>query len=456
MWTNRERCAIDSPLYSAISLIAAILLVLLNGFFVLSEFSLVKVRKTRLEELSQQGNSRASLALKIVASFDTYLGATQLGITLSSLALGWLGEPAVASLLELLLGMYLPESSLLITTISIAIGFTIITYLHIVLGELVPKSMAIQRAESMALLVVWPLYVFHKIGYPIIILFNRTARLILSFMGIKAANEADLAHSEEELRMIVSASHRGGVLDQMESEIIDNVFDFADRLAREIMIPRQDMICLFADDPYEENMRVVKETNHTRYPLCLEDKDHVIGMIHLRDLMDFDLCRATERDLTTIMREVIVVPEGMSVAKLLQVMRRKRIHLAVVADEYGGTAGLVALEDVIEEIVGDIHDEHDEVVDKEIQRLADGAYEFDGRVLLDEVADLLNFRLDEHEEDTIGGYIFGLLGRRPEIGDKVNIEDYSFEILKVNGFRIVRVKAVALPVSIIDNEEQNQ
>lgn len=426
-------------------LVVALVLVLINGFFVLSEFSLVKIRKTRLEELSQQGNARAALALRIVSSFDTYLGATQLGITLASLALGWLGEPAVAALLRPIFSTYLSASPWVTTTVSLVLGFTLITYLHIVLGELVPKSMAIQRTEDLALLIVWPLYIFHKIGYPIILLFNRTARAILGFIGMKAVNEADLAHSEEELRMLVNASHRGGVLDQMESEIIDNVFDFADRMAREIMVPRQDMICLYADDSYEENLKLVQETNHTRYPLCVDDKDHVIGMIHLRDLMDFNLCsRSTGRDLTIIMREIIVVPEGMSVAKLLQVMRRKRIHLAVVADEYGGTAGLVALEDVLEEIVGEIEDEHDEIAEKEIQRLADGSYEFDGRVLLDEVIELLDIRLDDHEEDTIGGYIFGVLGRRPEIGDKVNIGDYAFEILTVTGFRIVRVKALTL------------
>ncbi|MDF2875887.1 MAG: hypothetical protein K0R22_2570 [Sporomusa sp.] len=417
----------------------------------LAEFSLVKIRKTRLEELAHQGNSRAKLALKVVASFDTYLGATQLGITLASLALGWLGEPAISSLLEPVLLTYVPLSEWMITAISIALGFILITFLHIVIGELVPKSMAIQRAENMALACVWPLYIFHKLGYPIILLFNRTAQFILGMLGIKAVNEADLTHSEEELRMIVSASHRGGVLNQMESELIDNVFDFADRLAREIMLPRQDMICLFADDTFAENMKVVRETGHTRYPLCVEDKDHIIGMVHIRDLMDFDISSDSERDLTSIVREILVVPEGMSVAHLLQVMRRKRTHLAVVADEYGGTAGLVALEDVIEEIVGDIQDEHDVIEDIEIQRLSDGSYEFDGRVLLDDVTELLNIRLEDHEEDTVGGYIFGMLGRRPEIGDKVNIGDYSFEVLRVNGFRVVRVKAVPLfPLEIAE------
>lgn len=413
----------------------------------------MKVRKTRLEELVQQGNTRARLALKVVTSFDTYLGATQLGITLASLALGWIGEPAVADLIEPVILAYFPEAAWLVTTLSIAIGFTVITFFHIVLGELVPKSMAIQQAEKLALFAVVPLYIFHRLGYPIIVLFNKAAKAILNGMGMKAANETELAHSEDELRMIVSASHRGGVLDQMESELIDNVFDFADRLAREVMVPRQDMCCLFTDDSFEENMRVVRETGHTRYPLCTEDKDHVIGMVHIRDLMDLDLNDTENKNLNAVMREILVVPEGMSVAKLLQFMRRKRTHLAVVADEYGGTAGLVALEDVLEEIVGDIQDEHDNDEEAEVRRFPDGSYEFDGKVLLDDVAELLNIRLEEPEEDTIGGYIFGSLGRRPEIGDKINIGDYTFEVLQVNGFRVVRVKAIPIDSSLIMAEE---
>lgn len=434
-------------------LVTAVFLVFVNGFFVIAEFALVKVRKTRLEELVQQGNSRARLALKVVTSFDTYLGATQLGITLASLALGWIGEPAVADLIEPVILAYFPGSAWLVTTLSIAIGFTVITFFHIVLGELVPKSMAIQQAEKLALFAVVPLYIFHRLGYPIIVLFNKAAKAILNVMGMKSANETELAHSEDELRMIVSASHRGGVLDQMESELIDNVFDFADRLAREVMVPRQDMCCLFTEDTFEENMRVVRETGHTRYPLCTEDKDHVIGMVHIRDLMDLDMNDTESKNLNAVMREILVVPEGMSVAKLLQFMRRKRTHLAVVADEYGGTAGLVALEDVLEEIVGDIQDEHDNDEEAEVKRFPDGCYEFDGRVLLDDVAELLNIRLEEPEEDTIGGYIFGSLGRRPEIGDKVNIGDYTFEVLQVNGFRVVRVKAIPIDSSVVMAEE---
>jgi len=329
---------------------------------------------------------------------------------------------------------------LLLHTISVTLGFTIISFLHIVIGELVPKSIAIQRVEDAVLFIAFPLYLFHQLGYPVIVLFNRVANAILGLMNITPATEASLAHSEEELRMIVSASQRGGVLDKMESELIDNVFDFADRVVREVMVPRQDMICLFIEDSFEENMRVVREGGHTRYPLCEEDKDHVLGMIHIRDLMDFDMTDSEPKVLQSIMREILVVPEGMPVAKLLQLMRRKRTHLAVVADEYGGTAGLVAMEDVLEEIVGDIQDEHDEG-NVEILRLPNGAYEFDGRVLLEDVAEILNIHLEEHEEDTIGGHIFGILGRIPEVEDQVIIDTYKFHVLEVNGFRVVRVKA---------------
>ncbi|NCB75636.1 MAG: HlyC/CorC family transporter [Negativicutes bacterium] len=424
---------------------AALCLVAINGFFVVAEFSLVRVRKTRLEELVHQGNIRAKLTMRIVSAIDTYLSAIQLGVTLASLALGWLGEAAIASLLEPALRFFAPDSMLLAHSVSIIIGFTLITLMHVVLGELIPKSLAIQQTEKMALLVSRPLYLFHKVGYPVITLFDHTAAFFLRHLDIKRASESELAHSEEELRMLVSASRRGGVLDPMESELIDNVFDFADRIAREVMVPRQDMVCLFMEKSYEENLQVVRESNHTRYPLCLRDKDHVIGMIHLRDLMYNEFETTPLGDIKRLMREILVVPESMSVAKLLQLMRRRRIHMAVVIDEYGGTAGLVSLEDIIEEIVGEIQDEHDEVLEREVQRGLDGSFEFDGLVLLDEVFSLLNLRQDEHEEDTLGGYIFGKLGRRPEIGDSVPIGSYQFTVLRVTGFRITRVRAVPLP-----------
>jgi len=433
--------AIDGPAHSMTALIAVIVLLGVNGFFVLAEFALVRIRKTRLEELAQRGDKRASLALKMVARLDSYLSAVQLGVTLASLGLGWLGEPAVASFIEPLVFQYFPGATIMLRTVSLLLSFSVVTFVTVVLGELIPKNIAMQKTESVLLWAVWPLYIFHQLGWPIITLFDRSARILLNLLGIKPAKESDMAHSEEELRMIVSASRRGGVLDQMESELIDNVFDFADRLAREIMIPRRDMVCLFVDDPYEDNLRIVMDTAHTRYPLCRGDKDHVLGMVHIRDLMNYNGTRHENPELTSVMREVLMVPEGMSVAKLLQLMRHKRIHLSVVVDEYGGTAGLVALEDVIEEIVGNIQDEHDKPMEPEIQRMPDGSFQFDGGVVLDDVLKLLNIPLDEHEEDTVGGYIFGLLGRQPAKGDMVEIGEYQFKILKTDGFRILRVLA---------------
>ena len=423
------------------ALFAAVVLLGINGFFVLAEFALVRIRSTRLEELAHRGDNRASLALKMLGRIDSYLSAVQLGVTLASLGLGWLGEPAVAAYIEPFVFQYFPGSTIVLRSVSLLLSFFVVTFVTVVIGELIPKNVAMQKTESVLLWSVWPLYVFHKMGWPIIALFDRSARILLNLMGVEPARDSDMAHSEDELRMIVSASRRGGVLDQMESELIDNVFDFADRMAREVMIPRRDMVCLFVDDPFEDNLRVVMDTAHTRYPLCKDDKDHVLGMIHIRDLMSYNGTRHENPELTSVMREVLMVPEGMSVAKLLQLMRHKRIHLAVVVDEYGGTAGLVALEDVIEEIVGNIQDEHDKPKEPEIQRMPDGSFQFDGGVLLDDVLKLLNIRLDEHEEDTVGGYIFGMLGRQPTKGDQVEIGEYQFKVLKTDGFRILRVLA---------------
>ncbi len=240
------------------------------------------------------------------------------------------------------------------------------------------------------------------------------------------------------MRKLVSASEKGGSIDPVESKLIDNVFDFADRVAREVMVPRQDMICLFTDDSLEENLKVIEQTGHTRYPLCTDDRDHIIGMVHIRELMNID-AKSTTFALTQVMREMEVVPESMSIAKILQLMQQKHVQMAVVADEYGGTAGLVTMEDLLEEIVGDIQDEHDEDM-PEVNKLADGSCVFDGLVLLDEVSDVLNIQFEEPEEDTIGGYVFGLLGRQPEVGDIVVSEGYRFEVLASTGFRVLRVK----------------
>ena len=254
------------------------------------------------------------------------------------------------------------------------------------------------------------------------------------------------AKSEDEIRSLVSTSERHGKIDHVEGSMIDNVFDFADRVAREVMVPRQDMKCLFLEDALADNMAVVRTSHHTRYPLCVEDKDQVIGTIHVRDLLNIKSGQASF-DLRRLMRPIVVIPEAMPIPRALRLMQQRHVQMVLVADEYGGTAGLITMEDLVEEIVGEIQDEHEAEEPPDILPLADGCYEFDGMVLLDDIADMLLITFEEPEEDTIGGYIFGLLGRKPEVGDKVHIAGYAFKILKTEGFRVVRVQAAPLPAA---------
>ncbi len=418
----------------------------------MAEYSLVRIRKGRLEELIEQGNTGASLVLRMVGSLDAYLNVAQLGNTVTSLALGWFGGRLLVDVFYKYLPLLL-QDLWTISIFTVVCAFAVLLCLQVVLGEFMPRILALGKVEKVSLFVARPLYLFYIVTYPLSVIFSRISKALLQLFGINPVPDADITHSEDELRMIVSASERGGVLDHVESRLIDNVFDFADRVAREVMVPRQDMVCLFTDDSLAENFMVTRKTGHTRYPLCTDDRDHIIGMIHIRDLMD--VSESDEQfDLRTVMRPIEVVPESMSIAKILQIMQKKHIQMAAVADEYGGTAGLVTMEDLLEEIVGDIQDEHDTDM-PEISRSADGSYVFDGLVLLDEVSEIFNIKFDEPEEDTIGGFVFGLLGRQPENGDKVMVDGYTFEVLDSTGFRVLRVK-VKPPLHAGEEEKANE
>ena len=441
----------DSPSsYTFLKIFAAIFFVAVNAFFVIAEFSIVKIRRSRLEEIESHGNKKAKLAIKITSSLDSYLSATQLGITLASLALGWIGEPALAVIMDPLFGTWLKDDPILMHSISIAVAFTIITLLHVVFGELVPKSIAIQKTETAVMLVARPLFLFAQMFRPVIYCFDTMAAFALKLVGIQPAHSIDLVHSEEEIKLIAGASQRGGIIDKTESEIIKNAVDFSDKIAREIMVPRQDMECLYLESSYEENFETVKTSNHTRYPVCDEDKDNIVGMVHLRDI----LMKEGEKDITKMLREVLFVPESLSVSEVLHTMKKRRIHMAIVIDEYGGTSGLISMEDVLEELVGDIQDEHDTTDDVYEKRLDDGTFEFLGMTLLDEAMEYMGLRpLEEHEEDTIGGYVFGLLARKPKVGDVVDCPLCTFEILETDGFRVKKVKAF---LKQSENEEEEE
>ena len=414
------------------------MLVGLNGVFVAAEFAMVKVRKTRLAELAENGSRRAQSALDVTSQLDAYLSACQLGITLASLGLGWLGEPAITTLIEPLFLGVAGWNTIYTHTIAVVIAFLFISFMHIVLGELVPKSLAIQKAEDIALGTASFLKVIYWIFYPIIWSLNSIANVVLRILKIEPANEADLSHSEEELRMLVDASQKHGYLDKMEGKLLDNVFEFSDRIASEVMIPRQDMVCIFIQDTFEEILEIVKEYGHTRYLLCDDDKDHVLGLVHMRDIFRLQE-QEGEKDITQIRRDIIVVPEGMPISHLVQKMRSQRTHMAIVVDEFGGSAGLVTIEDMLEELVGEIYDEF-ELEQPPIQKVAEYEYFLNGRVLMEEVSELLGIELEEETVSTIGGYVFSRLGRRPNKGDTIYFDGFHFEVIEVIGFRITKVK----------------
>ncbi len=420
----------------------ALFLVVLNGFFVAAEFSLVKVRKTRLAELEENGSKKAAVALEVTSKLDAYLSACQLGITLASLGLGWLGEPAIASLLEPLFSGIVGWSPVYTHTVALIFAFLMITFLHIVLGELVPKSLAIQSAEKTALATAGLLKMFYRIFYPAIFVLNGLANAILRLLGMVPANEADLAHTEEELRMLVDASERHGFLDKMESTLLDNVFEFSDRIAGEVMVPRQDMVCLYIQDTIDEALDVIKEYGHTRYPLCDDDKDNVIGMIHVRDMIS--IRDNPVKDISQIKRDILIVPEGVPISHLVQKMRSQRTHMAVVADEFGGTAGLVTIEDLLEELVGEIYDEFDRE-QPHVKKVNETDYEVNGRVLLEDISEMLDIDIDEEGITTIGGYIFTQISRKPRNGDEVSFDGYVFQAAEVVGSRILKVKIIKKP-----------
>lgn len=441
------------PYQSALMIILALVLVFLNGFFVLSEFAIVKVRRSKLEELVKNGaGGSALLALKISNSLNSYLSATQLGITLSSLALGWIGEPAIAKLFNALFLVVLGSENFVVAhTFGFVVAFILITLLHVVLGELVPKSIAIAKAEQMALLVARPLHYFSVLLYPFIQLFDALSNAVLRLLGIRSANEYEVAHSDEELKIIVGESLKRGFIDSVEGEIIKNAVDFSDTVAKEIMTPRKDMICLDAEESYEENLRIVVQTNHTRYPYCKEGKDNILGMIYIRDLLQ-DIVKET-RDLGMIVRQPLIVPENSSISEILKKMNKDQVHTALVVDEYGGTSGLLTMEDIIEEIIGEISDEYD-LKNEEIFQIDEGIYRANGMLSLEDVEEKMGVKLSgDHEYVTLGGYVFNLLGSLPLVGESIEDEVCVFEVLEVDG---ARIKELKITKKILDLEEEKE
>lgn len=419
------------------NILAIIFLVALNGFFVAAEFAIVKIRNSRLDMLIQEGNRRAVYARKVTEHLDAYLSVTQLGITLASLGLGWFGEPAVAYMLEPVFQKFgVPPH--LEHTIAFIVGFSVITALHIVLGELVPKSLAIQKTEGVVLWVSWPLLIFNKLMYPAVWLLNNIANRILRSIGVEPATEAEEAHNEEEIRILMEESHKHGYIDKTELTYLDNVFSFADRQAADIMVPRTDMICLYLDNSFEENINIALQERMTRYPICDDDKDHIIGFLHIKDLLRA-LNEGQKPDLRSLARNVIVVPESLPISKLLQTLQKHRSQLAIIIDEYGGTAGMVTIEDILEEIVGEIQDEFDEER-AEIEQKDGTTYSVDGKVPLADINHHFYLNISDETCDTIGGWVYTMLDFAPAVGRSFEYEGKVFIVEEMSKMRILRVK----------------
>jgi CBS domain containing-hemolysin-like protein len=426
-------------------IVVALAVVAINAFFVAAEFAIVRVRVTRVEELVQRGVRRAAAAREVLRNLDAMISACQLGITLASLALGWIGEPAFAHLLEPMffwMGRFGTGAS---HTVAIVASFLLITFLHVVVGELVPKTVAISHAESTALAVSWPLRLFRFLFYPLIAIMNRSANVLVRAMRLTPPTEASLAHSEAELRMILAVSRKSGVLSESHGRLLANALDFADRAVRQIMVPRADVLWLDLNRSYAENAARAREFGHTRLPLCDGTIDQVVGIVHLKDLFIAPKPSVGAPELRTLARPPLYVPENAKIQQALALFQRQKFHLGIVVDEYGGTAGLVTLEDILEELIGEIQDEFDQEAPK-VQTQPDGRLMLDAALTIAELttATSVHEAIDE-DVDTIGGLVQARLGRLARIGDSIPFGDRTLEVVRVKGRRILRV-AVSQPL----------
>lgn len=432
-----------------------IFLIFMNGFFVAAEFAVAKVRPSQLEMLCQQGNKQAEYAKSLVEHIDVSLSVTQLGITFTSLGLGWVGEPMVATwIMPICLNFGLGEA--VGHTVSFTLAFAVITASHIVLGELVPKNMAIQSAEKVTLTIAAPLLLFQKFSYPFVWFLNHVANTVAGWMGLSVVTETEEAHSEDEIRILMEESHKHGFIDKTEFDFVDNVFEFADTDVRDIMTPRTEMTCLYLEDSIEENIRVAVREKRTRYPICREGKDDIIGFLHTKDLLDA-ITHGRRPNLRRLSRHALVVPESMSVSRLLKTMQKTRSQLAIVVDEYGGTAGMATIEDIIEELVGEIQDEFDNER-ASVEEKEPGLYSVWGRLSLEEVNEEFDLHIDDENVDTLGGWLYSQIEAPPVVGACAVTDEAEYTVEEVERMSITRVtvRLKELPSEKSDEEEKSE
>jgi CBS domain containing-hemolysin-like protein len=426
-----------------ISLLLVGVLILVNAFFVAAEFALVSVRRTRIEELVTQGKRGAQAVRSAVQDPDRFIAATQLGITLASLGLGWVGEPALSHLIDPLTALIpIPKSMADLTAhgISAALAFAVITFLHVVLGELTPKSVALQRPEQTAMFVAQPLIGVEWLFKPAIWLLNGTGNAVVRLFGLRPAGGHELAHSAEEIRMLAAASADQGILEESEYDMLDSIFDLRRMTVRQLMIPRTEMIALPAGASLRDAVELQKENPHGKFPVYEKDIDHIVGVLYLRDVIEHLATGRLDSAVQRFIREAIFVPETARINTALRTFRDKRERVAIVLDEYSGTAGMLTLEDILEEIAGDLPDQFDTDEAPDIVQQQDGQWLVNGLALIGDVNDALNLKLIDENYDTIGGYVMGKLERIPKKGDEIQIDHMHFRVERVDGMRIDQLR----------------
>jgi CBS domain containing-hemolysin-like protein len=438
---SSQGVVLETVVFPALRILAALLLVALNGLFVAAEFSLVKIRATQVDRLVEEGRAAAGLVKEATGKLDAYLAVCQLGITISSLGLGALGEPAIAALIEPLLEpLGIGDGTL--HFIAFVVGFSIISFLHVVFGELAPKTIAIQSAEGTSLVVAPFMRFFYYLLLPATVVFNGTANAFTRLLGYPPASESDETHSEDEIRTLVTQSARQGMLERDEEGMISAVFELNDKTAREIMVPRPDVVAFPAETPVGELISLSAQGRYSRYPVYETDSfDRIVGAVHVKDVLRAVASETADpaRTARDLMRDVLTIPENRRIDVILEDMRKQDLQVAVVIDEWGSFEGLFTLEDIVEEIVGEIRDEFDEE-GPAVKEMADGSYVTDGRISINEVNQALGTDFESQDFETVGGLILGHLGRVPESGDEVRIDGHLLRVDQTNGPRIARIQ----------------
>ena len=437
------------------NLIIIAILLLANAFFVASEFALVSIRQSRMIQLSKEGNSTAAIAIHAIEHLDKYIAAVQLGITIASIGIGWVGENTIAKLIEPLFAFVSTGKAIAIHSVSASIAFALITLLHVVLGELIPKSIALQYTERTALFVTRPMAFITKIFTPFIFILNGFGNMVLKMLKIPPASGTHLSHSAEELEIIIDASCNEGMLNETEKDMLQNVLKFTDLNAKQIMVPRTDMVAIESVLSFEEIEKIVSENQYTRYPVYNEDLDHITGILHVKDLYAFRRdCSPETFDIKNLLREPLLVPETVTMDQLVMDFKATKNQLAIVIDEFGGTAGLITLEDVLEEIFGDVQDEFDEE-EADIKQINDNEYIVNAMLRLDELEEMFELdAIEEEDVDTVAGLVVKELGRIAEVNDKVTYSGLEFTVVEIDGARITKLKIKKLNPAA-ENIEEN-